>query len=76
MITWKDVYVQEEMRKVRMAQAEGARMMKAVRATKEDKGISKKKKPYLLSLSVVTKLVQWGDALRARRTDLSLAGER
>ena len=71
MVTYKEFYVQEEMRKVRMAEAEQARLVKAVKANAEGKA-SAKKKPYLLLLSVVTRLVGFGDSLRARGTDLTL----
>ncbi len=70
MVTYKDFYVQEEMRKVRMAEAEQARMVKAAKS--EDNDSSKKKKPYLLLLSAVTRLVGFGDSLRVRGTDLTL----
>ena len=73
MVTWKEVYVQEEMRKVRMAEAESVRMMKAARSEKQ--GSAKKDKVYLLKLYLATKLVEWGDALRARGSEMSLAGE-
>ena len=74
MITWKDVYMQEEMRKVRMAEAESARMMKAVRG--EEGNTEKNNKVYLLKLTLATKLVKWGDALRTLGSEMSLAGER
>ena len=74
MVTWKDVYVQEEMRKVRMAEAEGFRMAKAARS--EEGSSAKKTRVYLFKLYAATKLVQWGDALRAWGSELSLAGER
>jgi hypothetical protein len=56
-----------------MAEAEQARMVKASNANAEEDSSSKKKKPYLLLLSAVTRLVKWGDAQRARGSDLSLA---
>ena len=71
MVTYKEFYVQEEMRKVRMAQAEHARMVKAAKANAEGK-TSRKKKLYLLLLGAVTRLVKWSDSLRARGTDLSM----
>ncbi len=72
MISWKDVHVQAEIRKDRIAKAEQARIIKAIRA--EEDGPTKKE-PNLLLLGVATKLVKWGDALRAREADLSLANE-
>jgi hypothetical protein len=74
MVTWKEVYMQEEMRKVRMAEAEEFRMAKAARS--EEGSSTKKTKVYLLKLYAATKLVQWGDALRAWGSEMSLAGER
>ena len=76
MITWKEVYLQEEMRKVRMAEAQNARMVKIATAKAEDGKSAKKDKIYLLKLFLATKLVEWGDALRARGSEMSLAGER
>jgi hypothetical protein len=74
MVTWKEVYMQEEMRKVRMAEAEQVRLAKAARS--EEGNSEKNTKVYLLKLYAATKLVQWGDALRAWGAELSLAGER
>jgi hypothetical protein len=73
MVTWKEVYVQEEMRKVRMAEAEQVRMVKAAKS--EEKDSTKENKVYLLKLYAATKLVKWGDALRALGSEMSLAGE-
>ena len=71
MVTWKEVHVQEEMRKVRMAQAEQARMMKAARAENKASA-SQKKKPYLLLLGAVTRLVKWSDSLRERNSKMTM----
>ena len=70
MFTWKELYVQEEMRKERIAEAEQARMVKVAKAEKKS---SSKKKPYLVVLSAATRLVKWSDDLRQRERDLSLA---
>ena len=72
MISWKDVHVQSEINKDRIAKAEQARIIKSIRAEDE---VPTKKEPNLLLLDVATKLVKLGDALRARGTDLSLANE-
>ena len=72
MISWKDVHVQAEISKDRIAKAEQARIIKSIRA--EEDGPTKVE-PNLLLLDVATKLVKLGDALRARGTDLSLANE-
>ena len=72
MISWKDVHVQDEIRKDHIAKAEKARMINAIRAEDE---INTKNEPNLLLLSAATYLVKLADALRARRTDLSLANE-
>ena len=72
MISWKDVHVQAEIRKDRIAKAEQARIIKAIRA--EEDGPTKKE-PNLLLLGVATRLVKLGDALRTRGTNLRLANE-
>ncbi len=72
MFTYKEFYVQEEMRKARMAEAEHARMVKVAKAARKP---SSKKKPYLVVLSAATRLVKWSDELRARGSDLSMASK-
>ena len=72
MISWKDVHVQAEINKDRIAKAEQARIVKSIQA--EDDGPTNKE-PNLLLLSAATQLVKLADALRARRADLSLANE-
>ena len=72
MISWKDVHVQAEIRKDRIAKAEQARIIKAV---KSEEGGPTKKEPNLLLLGVATRLVKLGDALRTRGTNLRLANE-
>ena len=71
MVTYKEFYVQEEMRKVRMAQAEQARMVKVAKS--QGKSSSKKKRPHLGLLAAATRLVKVADDLRARENDLSMA---
>ena len=72
MISWRDAHIQDEIRKDRIAKAEKARIIKAIRA--EEDGPTTKE-PNLLLLGVATKLVKLADVLRARGSDLSLANE-
>lgn len=75
MVTWKEVYVQEEMRKVRMAQAENARMVKIAKAAANAKSGSQKKKPYLVILGAATKLVKATGSLKVQESEVALASE-
>lgn len=72
MISWKDVHVQDEIRKDRIAKAEQARIIKAIRV--EEDGTTTEE-PNLLLLAAATQLVKLADALRARGNNLSLANE-
>ena len=74
MVTWKEVHVQEEMRKVRMAEAEHARMVKVAKV--QGKSSSKKNRPHLGLLAAATQLVKAADRLRARgSSEMTLTNE-
>ena len=74
MVTWKEVHVQEEMRRVRMAEAEQARMVKFVKSGNERKTPSMNR-PYLLVLGAVTWLVKATGSLKVQSPELPLASE-
>ena len=68
----KDYYVQEQMRKDRMASAAHARLVKSVSSQKE----SALKKVSIQILKMVgSRLVRWGDSLLNRCEKLSLVSQ-
>ena len=72
MVTWKEVHMQDEMRKVRMAQAEQARMVKAAKA---ENNATSKNKPYLFLLGAATRLVKATGSLKVQETQMPLTSE-
>jgi hypothetical protein len=60
MLSWKDYYVQEEMRKVRMEEAEHARLVKLVSG---DSGSPVKDIVLRMVEYVGSRMVSWGDYL-------------
>ena len=68
MLSWKDYYVQEEIRQDRLREAKHARLVKSL--NHKVGGKAKKAQDQLLD-KVGYRLVQWGDTL-LRRTDRSM----
>jgi hypothetical protein len=70
MYTWKDYYVQEQIRQERLAEAKHQRL---VRMLSRQKAIDGKKAPARMLERVGYQLVVWGDALLRQVADRSLA---
>jgi len=71
MYTWKDYYVQEQIRQERLAEAKQQRL---VRMLSRQKAIDDKKAAARLLERVGYQLVVWGDALLRQVAERSLAG--
>ncbi|MCJ7717458.1 MAG: hypothetical protein MUO54_13185 [Anaerolineales bacterium] len=72
MLSWNDYYVQEEMRKDKMAQAEHERLVKSFSSQKES---SRKKVSSQLRELVGSWMVKRGDSLLDHSEDLKLASQ-
>lgn len=70
MYTWKDYYVQEQIRQERLAEAKHQRL---VRMLSRQKAIDDKKAAARMVERVGYQLVVWGDALLRQVADRSLA---
>ncbi|MFL7814077.1 MAG: hypothetical protein AB8I40_10425 [Anaerolineales bacterium] len=70
MYTWKDYYVQEQIRQERLAEAKQQRL---VRMLSRQKAIDDKKAAARLLERVGYQLVVWGDALLRQVAERSLA---
>lgn len=70
MYTWKDYYVQEQIRQERLAEAKHQRL---VRMLSRQKAIDDKKAAARMLERVGYQLVVWGDALLRQVADRSLA---
>jgi hypothetical protein len=68
MLSWKDYYVQEEVRQDRLREANQARLVKSL--SRKAGSEAKQAQDQLLE-KVGHRLVQWGDTL-LRRTDRSM----
>jgi hypothetical protein len=72
MLSWKDYYVQEQVRNDRLEEAKQARLVKSV---SRQKGSAFKKVSVQLQEKVGSQLVQWGESLRGRSPERPLVSE-
>ncbi|NQS92419.1 MAG: hypothetical protein HQ574_08425 [Chloroflexi bacterium] len=70
MLSWKDYYVQEQVRQDRLEEAKQQRL---VRMLSRNLRAERRQAWYQLLEKVGYRLVQWGDALLRRVADRSLA---
>jgi hypothetical protein len=71
MLSWKDYYVQEQVRQDRLREAKQQRMVRMLSRNLRDE--RRQARDRLLERAGY-RLVQWGDALLRRVADRSLAG--